>query len=199
MNVLIVVDMQNDFISGALGSAQAQAIEPAVVETILNFDGAIYFTLDTHQENYLETQEGRRLPTAHCIAGTEGWTPSAAVWMALMEQNVADEAHMVLKDAFGAKELPFRLHEDLGDDIREITLPRRASLWTAAAARAQAGRNTKRPWPPCAPARSTLFEPSAACSALRRIGLSKEGSVGSRCSPCVRPLRRFRRAVCATG
>ena len=84
MNVLIVVDMQNDFISGALGSAQAQAIEPAVVETILNFDGAIYFTLDTHQENYLETQEGRRLPTAHCIAGTEGWTPSAAVWMALM-------------------------------------------------------------------------------------------------------------------
>ena len=122
MNVLIVVDMQNDFISGALGSAQAQAIEPAVVETILNFDDAIYFTLDTHQENYLETQEGRRLPTAHCIAGTEGWTPSAAVWMALMEQNVADEAHMVLKDAFGAKELPFRLHEDLGDDIREITL-----------------------------------------------------------------------------
>lgn len=122
MNVLIVVDMQNDFISGALGSAQAQAIEPAVVETILNFDGAIYFTLDTHQQNYLETQEGRRLPTAHCIAGTEGWTPSAAVWMALMEQNVADEAHMVLKDAFGTKELPFRLHEDLGDDIREITL-----------------------------------------------------------------------------
>jgi len=120
--VLIVVDMQNDFVSGALGTKEAQSIEPHVVEKILNFDGEIYFTLDTHQENYLETQEGQRLPVPHCIAGTEGWTPTAAVWMALMNRNVADEKHMVCKDIFGSKELPFRLHEDLGEDIDEITL-----------------------------------------------------------------------------
>ena len=87
--VLIVVDMQNDFVSGALGTKEARSIEPNVVEKILNFDGEIYFTLDTHQENYLETQEGQRLPVPHCIAGTEGWTPTAAVWMALMNRNVA--------------------------------------------------------------------------------------------------------------
>ena len=112
--VLIVVDMQNDFVSGALGSDAARAIEPAVVEKILGFDGPIYFTLDTHEQDYSQTQEGKRLPVPHCIAGTEGWTPTAAVWMALMEKNMADEAHMVVKGTFGAKDLPFRLYEDLG-------------------------------------------------------------------------------------
>lgn len=87
--VLIVVDMQNDFVSGALGSDAARAIEPAVVEKILGFDGSIYFTLDTHEQDYSQTQEGKRLPVPHCIAGTEGWTPTAAVWMALMEKNMA--------------------------------------------------------------------------------------------------------------
>ena len=65
---LIVVDMQNDFVSGVLGTAEARAVEANVVKTILDFDGSIYFTLDTHEEDYLTTQEGERLPVKHCIA-----------------------------------------------------------------------------------------------------------------------------------
>ena len=73
MNYLIVVDMQNDFIDGALGSAEAVAILPHVKAKIENFNGQILFTRDTHEENYLTTQEGRNLPVEHCIKGTDGW------------------------------------------------------------------------------------------------------------------------------
>ena len=73
MNYLIVVDMQNDFIDGALGSAEAVAILPHVKAKIENFDGKILFTRDTHETNYLTTQEGRNLPVEHCIKGTDGW------------------------------------------------------------------------------------------------------------------------------
>ena len=119
---LIVVDMQNDFVSGVLGTAEARAIEANVVKTILEFDGSIYFTLETHEEDYLKTQEGARLPVKHCVAGTDGWSPTAAVWMALMEKQAADEAHMVCKETFGSRDLPFRLYDDLGRDIDEILL-----------------------------------------------------------------------------
>ena len=67
MNYLIVVDMQNDFIDGSLGSAMAQAIVPKVVEKAAHFDGKVIFTRDTHGPNYLNTQEGRKLPVKHCI------------------------------------------------------------------------------------------------------------------------------------
>ena len=73
---LIVIDMQNDFITGALGNSQCQAIVPNVVAKIkaAREEGAdIIFTMDTHEENYLETQEGKNLPVPHCIKGTEGW------------------------------------------------------------------------------------------------------------------------------
>ena len=73
MNYLIVVDMQNDFIDGALGSPEAAAIVPYVKEKIENFDGQILFTRDTHTPDYLNTQEGRNLPVEHCIKGTDGW------------------------------------------------------------------------------------------------------------------------------
>ncbi len=73
MNVLVVVDMQNDFIDGALGTKEAMAIVPKVVEKIKNFDGRVIYTRDTHEENYLETQEGKNLPVEHCIKGTKGW------------------------------------------------------------------------------------------------------------------------------
>ncbi len=73
MNVLVVVDMQNDFIDGALGTKEAVAIVPKVVEKIQNFDGRVIYTRDTHEENYLETQEGKRLPIKHCIKWTRGW------------------------------------------------------------------------------------------------------------------------------
>lgn len=73
MKVLVVVDMQNDFIDGALGTKEAEAIVPKVVEKIRNFDGQIYFTKDTHGEDYMDTQEGKNLPVPHCIKGTKGW------------------------------------------------------------------------------------------------------------------------------
>lgn len=71
--LLVVVDMQNDFIDGALGTPEAQAIVPGVVEKMKEFDGTILATQDTHSEDYLNTQEGRKLPVAHCIRGTKGW------------------------------------------------------------------------------------------------------------------------------
>jgi nicotinamidase-related amidase len=70
---LIVVDMQNDFVDGALGSEAAAAIVPAVIEKIWEFDGDVLFTYDTHSEDYLHTREGRGLPIVHCIEGTTGW------------------------------------------------------------------------------------------------------------------------------
>lgn len=73
MNYLIVVDMQNDFIDGALGSPEAKAIVPYVKNLIQSFDGQVLFTRDTHEENYLSTQEGRNLPVPHCIRNTNGW------------------------------------------------------------------------------------------------------------------------------
>ena len=72
-NILIVVDMQNDFIDGALGTKEAVAIVPKVEEKIRNFDGEVFFTRDTHETYYLETQEGKNLPVKHCIRDTEGW------------------------------------------------------------------------------------------------------------------------------
>ena len=76
MKTLIVIDMQNDFIDGALGSPEAQAIVPNVKKKIEEYDAredAIIFTRDTHSENYLETSEGRNLTVKHCITNTYGW------------------------------------------------------------------------------------------------------------------------------
>ena len=73
MDTLIVVDMQNDFIDGALANPAAQAIVKPLAEYIKNFKGEIIFTRDTHYEGYLNTQEGRNLPIEHCIVNTEGW------------------------------------------------------------------------------------------------------------------------------
>ena len=74
--VLIVIDMQNDFVTGALGSKEAQAIVPNVQAKIKEYadrGDRIIFTRDTHEENYLDTAEGKKLPVIHCIKGTDGW------------------------------------------------------------------------------------------------------------------------------
>ena len=73
MEVLVVVDMQNDFIDGALGTKEAVAIVPKVAAKIKDFKGLVLATRDTHEENYLDTQEGKNLPVKHCIEGTWGW------------------------------------------------------------------------------------------------------------------------------
>ena len=71
--VLVVVDMQNDFIDGALGTKEAQAIVGRVAEKIRTYPAdRIYATRDTHEEDYLETSEGKNLPVPHCIRGSEG-------------------------------------------------------------------------------------------------------------------------------
>lgn len=71
--VLVVVDMQNDFITGALGTREARAVLPLVVEAVRDFPGPVLFTRDTHHQDYPDTQEGRLLPVRHCVAGTDGW------------------------------------------------------------------------------------------------------------------------------
>ena len=71
--LLVVVDMQNDFVTGCLGTPEARAIVPALTEYVKNFDGEVIFTKDTHEKNYLETQEGKYLPVTHCIRGPAGW------------------------------------------------------------------------------------------------------------------------------
>ena len=75
--LLVVVDMQNDFIDGSLGTKEAQAIVGRVEEKIRQYEtdreGEVVFTLDTHFANYLETLEGKRLPVPHCVKDTDGW------------------------------------------------------------------------------------------------------------------------------
>lgn len=73
MEILVVVDMQNDFIDGALGTKEARSILPRVVERVRAFPGRVLYTRDTHEPDYLESQEGRNLPVPHCIRGTAGW------------------------------------------------------------------------------------------------------------------------------
>ena len=71
--LLVVVDMQNDFVTGCLGTKEAQEIVNDIKDYAESFDGDIAFTKDTHFDGYLDTQEGKKLPVVHCISGTEGW------------------------------------------------------------------------------------------------------------------------------
>lgn len=98
---LIVVDMQKDFVNGALGTKEAEAIVPAVLEKVKNFDGEVIFTKDTHFENYLSTAEGKLLPVEHCIKGTDGW-----MLIDELEKYCAENGNVVYeKLTFGCKEL----------------------------------------------------------------------------------------------
>ena len=100
MKTLIVVDMQNDFIDGALANPAAQAIVEPMVEYIKNFEGNIIFTRDTHYENYLDTQEGRKLPVEHCLVGTKGWRPHIDLVEAA-HQKQSYWVDWIDKDSFG--------------------------------------------------------------------------------------------------
>ena len=117
MKYLIVVDMQNDFITGSLGTKEAEAILPKVVEKVKGFDGIIIFTRDTHQADYLSTQEGRNLPVEHCIEGTWGWELPE-------ELAVLSEGHIIFnKPTFGSTGLAAYLAEENAKEaIEEIEL-----------------------------------------------------------------------------
>lgn len=104
---LIVVDMQKDFVDGALGTKEAVAIVPNVMDKILGFDGQIFATLDTHAANYMETAEGRKLPVPHCIKGTPGWMLDDQVAAALEQKGYTP----VEKVTFGSVMLPRLLYQ----------------------------------------------------------------------------------------
>lgn len=104
---LIVVDMQKDFVDGSLGSQEAREIVPRVADKILNFDGQIFATLDTHTQNYLQTAEGCSLPVPHCIKGTPGWMLDDEIAAVLEQKNVTK----VEKLTFGSVLLPRLLYQ----------------------------------------------------------------------------------------
>ena len=99
---LIVVDMQNDFIDGALGTKEAQAIVDNAKNKIENFDGEIIATFDTHFENYSETQEGKNLPVVHCVKGTKGWQLNDKIIDSLNKKGFTP----LEKLTFGSVDLP---------------------------------------------------------------------------------------------
>ncbi len=115
--ILVVIDMQNDFIDGALGTKEAESIVKRVVEKIHSYPPEnIYATRDTHGEDYMETSEGKYLPVKHCLEGTEGWQIHKEV-MAAMPQAV-----LVNKPTFGSTRLAELLWEEAQKEEVEIEL-----------------------------------------------------------------------------
>ncbi len=119
--LLVVVDMQKDFIDGALGTKEAAAIVPNVVKKIKEYQESgdtIIFTKDTHFSNYMETQEGRKLPVPHCIKGTEGFEICKEI-QAVIE---IEGCRVYEKITFGSSELARDLAKGAYADMEEITL-----------------------------------------------------------------------------
>ena len=112
MNILVVVDMQNDFIDGALGTLEAVAIVPKVMVKMMNFDGLVLATRDTHGEDYLEKHEGKNLPVVHCIKGTHGWEIKDEIQQLLISQPID-------KPTFGSEALG-KVLKDLNNDVEPI-------------------------------------------------------------------------------
>ena len=116
--LLFVIDMQNDFINGALGTKEAEGILPAVIEKVKSFDGDVIFTRDTHFDNYMETQEGKNLPVPHCIKDTSGWELAPELEKLRQERN----APVFDKLTFGCKELPVYLAESYPEGLESAEL-----------------------------------------------------------------------------
>ncbi len=118
-DVLVVIDMQNDFIDGPLGSPDAEWIVGFVEDKICNFNGRVFMTRDTHGDDYAETQEGRKLPVPHCIEGTYGWE----IHSQLLALDDAVEIIAVPKHTFGSLELCDMLKRlDEHDTINSVTV-----------------------------------------------------------------------------
>ncbi len=116
--LLIVVDMQNDFIDGSLGTPDAVAIIPNAVKKIENFDGEVIATIDSHYEDYFESEEGKNLPVPHCIRGTKGWELHPDIKKACEDKNYV----AVEKLTFGSRDLPEMVYELLGEDDLTIEI-----------------------------------------------------------------------------
>lgn len=122
--ILVVIDCQKDFIDGALANTEAQNKVPNIVQKIEEFDGdAIIYTLDTHDENYLESKEGQHLPVMHCVRGTDGWQLNDDI-AAAIEGAVNREILINVdeKPTFGSFALPILVKNVVGEDDFEITM-----------------------------------------------------------------------------
>lgn len=116
---LIVVDMQKDFVDGPLGSSEARAMLPALVQKVRSFPGQVLFTKDTHYSDYLQTQEGRLLPVVHCVKGTPGWELVEELENFRREHN----SPVYEKPAFGCRQLAAELAKlDTREPIASIEL-----------------------------------------------------------------------------
>ncbi len=116
---LIVIDMQNDFVTGTLSSPEASAILNNVVRKVESFDGRVVFTMDTHDETYGKTQEGRLLPVSHCIKESDGWK-----LVKPLDEIAGKKGAMVFeKNSFGSISLAKYLSEvNEAEPISSITL-----------------------------------------------------------------------------
>ena len=116
-HLLIVVDIQNDFVDGALGTAEAVSIIENAAKKIREYDD-IFVTYDTHYENYMDTAEGAKLPVPHCIKGTSGWELNNTITEALSGKKYT----AVEKITFGSVGLPELIKQTVGDEDFDITL-----------------------------------------------------------------------------
>lgn len=107
-DTLIVIDMQNDFLTGSLANPDGEKLIEPIKEKIENFNGKIIFTQDTHTEKYLDTNEGKHLPIKHCIRNTLGW----GIPMPLVDIGAKKYALFFNKPTFGALELYKELPEE---------------------------------------------------------------------------------------
>lgn len=115
--LLIVVDMQNDFVTGSLGTEEAKKIIPNVktrIERAVKEGWDIWFTKDTHEEDYLKTQEGTKLPVEHCIRGTKGWE--------IIDDLKEYVEHVIEKPSFGSVRLADGVKENAYEEVELIGL-----------------------------------------------------------------------------
>lgn len=118
--LLVVVDMQHDFIDGSLGTKEAQEIVSNVITKINQFDGTVVYTRDTHDENYLSTQEGKKLPMKHCIKGTKGWEIPFEILDAGYEKRAASVLKSIYdKPTFGCVELAEDISKWYAQELEE--------------------------------------------------------------------------------
>lgn len=115
---LVVVDIQKDFVDGALGTAEAVAILEKAAAKIKAFEGEIFVTFDTHFENYMDTVEGKKLPVPHCIVGTDGWQLHEKIAAALVDIAYTP----VKKLTFGSVELPELIRQAAAGEDFDVTL-----------------------------------------------------------------------------
>lgn len=129
MKILVLIDLQKDFIDGALGSPEAQAIVPRVVEKINNYDNKsnvlVLYTKDTHYDNYMDTLEGSYLPIPHCIENTPGWSINKEITNAVEKNRFLSYSSdkiiksRVYKNTFASDDLR-KFFERFKDDIEEV-------------------------------------------------------------------------------